>query len=45
MDAGKAITNFLNKCDRLHLSNDEKGEMLQKIVDEANKQIDLLKTE
>lgn len=43
MDAGKAISGFLKKCDRLHLSNDEKVEMLQKIVDEANKQIALLK--
>lgn len=42
MDAGKAISGFLKKCDRLHLSNDEKVEMLQKIVDEANKQIDVL---
>ena len=45
MDAGKAISGFLKKCDRLHLSNQEKVEMLQKIVDEVNKQIDLLKTE
>lgn len=43
MDAGKSISGFLNKCDRFHLSNAEKAEMLQKIVDEANRQIDLLK--
>lgn len=43
MDAGKAISGFLKKCDRLHLSNEEKIEMLRKIVNEANKQIGLLK--
>lgn len=43
MDAGKAISGFLKKCDRLHLSNEEKIEMLRKIVNEANTQIDLLK--
>lgn len=42
MDTKSVITKFLAKCDTLHLSDQQKIKLLQKIVIEAGAQIDVL---
>lgn len=42
MDTKSVITKFLAKCDTLHLSDQQKIKLLQKIVIEVGAQIDAL---
>lgn len=42
MDTKAVIAKFLAKCDTLHLSDQQKIKLLQKIIIEAGAQIDAL---